>query len=156
MTDCLGCREVAGAIELPGGLLVDEPLVLAFHVPPAVVPEPFLGHLVIVTRRHVDHLGDLEDAEAEAVGRWARRLAAALRRVPGVARVHAGVHGLGDPHFHLHVIPRYVGTPVGLGPFEVDEWEGAPHGGAPQIERLVGRLRQALATQSTRRSSPAA
>ena len=140
--DCLCCREVAGEVDLPGGLLVDDEHAIAFHLPP--LPEyserPYLGHCLVVTRRHVDHLGDLAADEAAAVALAARMVAGALRE-EGVERVHVAVIGTGVPHFHLHLYPRYPGAPPGTPWMSLDELPGAPHGGAAEVAELVGRLR---------------
>lgn len=143
---CLCCREVAGEIDLPGGLLVDGEYAVAFHLPP--LPQnarPYLGHCMVLARRHVDHLGDLSDPEAEAVARAARRVAAALRG-EGAERVHLAVIGTGVPHFHLHLFPRYPGTPDGTPWTELDALPGAPHGGATEVAALTGRLRARIGT----------
>ena len=139
--DCLCCREIAGEIELPGGLLIDEEHVVAFHLPPLPQNErPYLGQCLVLARRHVDHFGDLSEAEAEAVGRVGRAVAAALR-AEGVERVHLAVIGTGVPHFHLHLFPRYAGTPRGTPWTELDALPGAPHGGATEVAALTNRLR---------------
>ena len=52
--DCLVCGELSGEVPVPGGMLAERAHALAFHVPP--MPgrgEPYLGHLLVVTRRHV-------------------------------------------------------------------------------------------------------
>jgi diadenosine tetraphosphate (Ap4A) HIT family hydrolase len=72
---------------------------------------PYLGHLLIVTRRLVARLGDLTNAESEAVGRAAAQLARALTQMGGAEWVYAAVIGTGVSHFHLHLVPRYPGTP---------------------------------------------
>ena len=67
--DCLVCGELAGDVALPGGLVWEADLAAAFHVPP--LPgrgEPYLGHVLVVTRRHVAGLGDLSEEEGAAVG----------------------------------------------------------------------------------------
>lgn len=144
MTDCLCCREAAGEIELPGGLLWDDEHMLGFHLPPLEGnPRPYLGHLMLIARRHVDHLGDLSADEASSVGLAARGLAAALR-AEGAERVHVAVIGIGVPHFHLHLFPRYPGAPRGTDWTRLDELPDAPHGGAPEIAELVERLRRRL------------
>jgi diadenosine tetraphosphate (Ap4A) HIT family hydrolase len=143
VTDCLVCREVAGEVDLPGGLLWDDEHAIGFHLPPEIVARPYLGQLLVVTRRHVDHLGDLTDDEVVSVARASRALAAALR-TEGVERVHVAVVGLGVPHFHQHLYPRYPGVPDGTPWMEVDDLPDAPHGGAAEIEELVGRLRRRL------------
>jgi diadenosine tetraphosphate (Ap4A) HIT family hydrolase len=143
--DCLICQELAGEVDLPGGLVVDDERVAAFHIPPREVGGGhYLGHLLVVTRRHVDQLPDLTSQEAGAAMAAAHRLAGALRDVQGPERIHLAVVGLGVPHFHLHVFPRYHGTPEGIDWMSADEWEGAPHGDAVQIAALVDELREAL------------
>jgi histidine triad (HIT) family protein len=142
--DCLVCRELAGEIELPGGFLWEDENVVAFHLPPLEGnEEPYLGHCLVVTRRHVDHLGDLSVAEAESVARASRSVAFGLR-AEGAERVHVAVIGLGADHFHQHLYPRYPGVPPGTAWQAVDELPGAPHGNADEIAAFTGRLRAHL------------
>lgn len=144
MDDCLVCREVAGEIEIPGGLLWEDANVIAFHIPPIEQnPRPYLGHCMVVTRRHVDHLGDLTDAEAASVALASRAIAAGLR-AEGAERVHVAVIGLGVPHFHQHLYPRYPGVPKGTSWMAVDELPDAPHGDVREIVLFVERLRASL------------
>jgi diadenosine tetraphosphate (Ap4A) HIT family hydrolase len=139
--DCLVCREVAGEVDLPSGLLVDEPAVVGFHLPPlSENPTPYLGHVLVVTRRHVARLGDLTPDEAGAVGRATARLAGALTET-GADWVYSAVIGTGVPHFHLHLLARYPDTPRDVPWHAVDEWEGARRGGAAEIAELSRRLR---------------
>jgi uncharacterized glyoxalase superfamily protein PhnB/diadenosine tetraphosphate (Ap4A) HIT family hydrolase len=139
--DCLVCREVAGEIDLPGGLLWNDENVVAFHIPPLEEnPEPYLGHCMVVTRRHVDQLGDLSVAEAESVARASRSLAFGLR-AEGAERVHVAVIGTGGDHFHQHLYPRYPGVPPGTSWTALDELPDAPHGDPEAIAAFVARLR---------------
>jgi diadenosine tetraphosphate (Ap4A) HIT family hydrolase len=144
MDGCLVCREIAGEVELPGGLLWDDEHVVAFHLPPLEGnPSPYLGHCMVATRRHVDLLGDLTADEAAAVGRASQAIASALQH-EGVARVHVAVIGLGVPHFHQHLFPRYPGMEGERGWTELDEHPDAPHGGPDEIGALVARLKEHL------------
>ena len=59
--------------------------------------------------------------------------------------VYAAVIGHGVDHFHMHVIPRYPGTPREYWWTRVDEWPDAPRGGDAEIAALAVRLRAALA-----------
>jgi diadenosine tetraphosphate (Ap4A) HIT family hydrolase len=147
VSECLVCQEVAGEFPVPGGLLWADEHAVGFHIPPVEGNErPYLGHLLVVTRRHVDHLGDLTDAEAASVQRASRQLGAALR-AEGIERVHLAVIGLGIAHFHQHVYPRYPGVPEGTNWMRVDQLPGAPHGGAAEIDELGARLRRRLQAQ---------
>lgn len=144
--ECLVCKEVAGDIDLPGGFLWDDGVAVAFHLPPTDANErPYLGHCLVVTRRHVDHLADLTADEAASVAAASWAIAAALR-AEGVERVHVAVIGLGVSHFHQHLYPRYAGVPAGTSWMEVDGLPDAPHGGASEIASLVERLRRRVAT----------
>ena len=143
----VGCdvrREVAGEIELPGGALWDDELVLGFHVPPLLEPRPLLGHLMVVPRRHADTWADLTDDEASRIGLAAARLARPLRAATSAERIYTAVLGHHSPHFHLHLFPRYPGTPEEYRFLDVDEWPGAPRGGAPEIAAFVVSLRDAI------------
>jgi histidine triad (HIT) family protein len=143
--DCLVCREISGDIEVPGGSLVDDDLVFAFHVPPLDTdPTPYIGHLLVSPKRHVDHFGDLDPAEAAAIGTAAARLSKALQQREPVERVFAAVIGTHVPHFHLHLLPRYLGTPPEVSWYMVDEWEGAKRGGPVEIASLVERLSSSM------------
>lgn len=139
------CREVAGDVELPGGLLLDEEHVLAFHVFPQEGERVvYLGYLMLVSRRHVAGHEDLDDVEAAAVGRGLTHLARALRDVAGADHVFVVRIGTGVPHLHIHLVPRYPETPRDVPWNKVDEWPGAKRGGAEEIAALVGRLRDDL------------
>jgi diadenosine tetraphosphate (Ap4A) HIT family hydrolase len=142
--DCLVCRQAGGGAT--GGLILDEPLIAAFHVEPfAGNEEPLLGHLLISPRRHVPGLEDLDGPEAAAIGVAMSRLARAVRETFDAERVYSAVAGHHVPHLHVHIYPRHPGTPAGVSWAAADEWEGVPRGGPAEIERLADRLRTLLA-----------
>ena len=145
VSGCDVCREVAGEIELPGGLLWESGLVLAFHVPPLFEPEPQLGHLLVVPRRHADTWADLTRDEASEIGMAAATLAGALRRMTDAERLYSAVIGHHSAHFHLHLFPRYPGTPAEFSWLNCDEWAGSPKGGSEEITTFVDQLRSVLA-----------
>jgi histidine triad (HIT) family protein len=144
VSDCDLCREIAGEVELPGGLLWDTELVVGFHVPPLLEPAPMLGHLLIAPRRHADTWADLTGEEAAGVGSAAAALGRALSSVTKAERLYSAVMGHHSPHFHLHLFPRYPGTPGEFSFLRVDEWEGSPRGDARQIASFVECLRDGL------------
>src|SRR5262245_42386108 len=101
--ECLFCRIVAG--DEPAYVVhADDDTVAFLDARPV-----FKGHVLLVTRRHVDTLLDLPAELVPPLFTTAQRLAGAM------------VHGLGSegsfvamnnvvsqsvPHLHLHVVPR--------------------------------------------------
>jgi histidine triad (HIT) family protein len=79
------------------------------------------------------------------MGWWCARASRALRDVPGAEHVYAAVFGDGVPHLHVHLLPRYPGTPREYWGIHVDEWPQARRGGTAEIEALVQELRNYLA-----------
>ena len=104
----------------------------------------YLGHLFVEPRRHVPGLAELTDTEARAVGWWCTQASRALRDVAGAEHVYSAVIGDGVPHLHVHLIPRYPGTPREFWWQRLDEWPGAKLGGEREITDLVSSLRKYL------------
>jgi histidine triad (HIT) family protein len=146
-TDCSVCRKHRGEEPAPGGAIYEDELVWASHgYDPEQNPEPYLGHLVVEPRRHALGFADLEQHEAAAVGVALARLSRALRDSEGAEHVYVAVLGHHIPHLHVHLIPRYPGTPrEHWDPLRIDEWEGAKHGGPKEAAEVAARVRAALA-----------
>ncbi|HSF81145.1 MAG TPA: hypothetical protein VLA49_07920 [Anaerolineales bacterium] len=143
--ECLICRKQRGEFSAPGGAVYCDELVYASHAHFQGGQErAYLGWLVLETRRHAPGLADLTDAEGRAIGLLAARLSRALSLLQGVEHVYAFVVGHGVPHFHLHLLPRYPGTPGEYWGMRIDEWPEAPRGGQAEIEQLCARVRAYL------------
>lgn len=142
--DCFVCRKHRDITLMPGGPVHEDELVVVSHVSPRAPgqsAEVYLGHLLVEPRRHAAGLADLTDEEAERMGRWNTRSARALREVAGAEHVYAAVIGDRVSHLHLHLLPRYPGTPREYWWTRVDEWPQAPRGGEEAAAELVRRLR---------------
>ena len=151
IADCFVCRKHRDRASLmPGGPVAEDDLVLVSHI---VTPDAlgrggtvvYLGHLFVEPRRHAPGLADLTDGEARSVGWWCTRASRALRDVAGAEHVYAAVIGDAVPHLHVHLLPRYPGTPREYWWTRVDEWPHARRGSAAEIEVLVQELRGYLA-----------
>jgi ATP adenylyltransferase len=110
---CVFCDMVAAPPEAYRSkliLLVDE------HALVCLNRYPFAsGHVLIVPRRHVPDLGDLEDGEYDATMRLVRATVARVQRGTGAQGVNLGMNlgaaagaGIAD-HLHAHVVPRWAG-----------------------------------------------
>lgn len=104
-------------------------------------------------KRHAPGLGDLTDAEARAVGWWCARASRALREVAGAEHVYAAVIGDQVPHLHVHLMPRYPGTPGEYWWNNLARWPDASRGSEPRIASLVRDLRAYL-SEASGTSSP--
>jgi diadenosine tetraphosphate (Ap4A) HIT family hydrolase len=103
------------------------------------------GHLLVEPLRHAPGLADLTDAEARSVGLWCALASRALRAAAGAEHVYLAVFGDGVPHLHVHLLPRFPGTPREYWGTHVNTWPHARRGTAAEIEVFVSGLRRYLA-----------
>jgi diadenosine tetraphosphate (Ap4A) HIT family hydrolase len=143
--DCLVCRKhrERGPL-MPGGPVGEDDLVLVSHIGDEV-STVYLGHLLVEPRRHAPGLADLTDAEASAMGRWCAAASRALRDAAGAEHVYAAVFGDAVPHLHVHLLPRFPGTPREYWGVNVNRYPQAKRGDAAAVEALVADLREYLA-----------
>ena len=105
--DCIFCKIVAG--EIPSDRVLETDSVIAFRDIQAQAPT----HLLVIPRRHVDSLWELED---EALAGELLSAAARVAREAGLERgwrLIANTRGEGGQevdHLHLHVLG---GRPLG-------------------------------------------
>lgn len=63
------------------------------------------GHTLVIPRREVDYIFDMEDEELAAFQVFAKQVAKALRTAFPCKKVAQVVLGLEVPHAHIHLIP---------------------------------------------------
>lgn len=63
------------------------------------------GHVLVISKKQVDHLWDLEDTDYQAVMATAKLVANRIREVLRPLRVGVHVEGLEVPHAHIHLFP---------------------------------------------------
>ena len=143
--DCFVCDKHALGDDAPGGVIHRDQLTYAGHLTPPELTDVYLGYLIVEPTRHVEGLGALTDEEAAALGRLVNDLAAALRESEGAEHVYSAVLGDAVPHLHIHLVPRYSGTPREYWGLSVVEWPDAPRGGRAEIEAVTARIRGGLA-----------
>lgn len=140
--DCFICRKHQEQVLIPGGAIFQDDLIYAGHVRIREGhSKAYLGHLTVETKRHIPSLAELKDTEAQALGISIAYLSRALKEREGAEHIYAFVLGHQVPHLHVHIVPRYPGTPRKYWGVNVEEWADAPKGGKQEIEALCARLR---------------
>jgi histidine triad (HIT) family protein len=111
--DCIFCGIVSG--EIPAQIVDQDERTVAFmDINPAT-----RGHALVVPRRHVRNLLEIEPAELEATMLTVQRLAAKMPDRLGADGINL-LNACGPAawqtvfHFHVHVIPRYDDDPLRL------------------------------------------
>src|SRR6266567_5730791 len=74
------------------------------------------GWLVLLPRRHVTSISELNDAEAQSLGLWQVRLSQAMHQVLGCQKTYIAqfAEAEGFSHVHFHVVPRSPDLPQDL------------------------------------------
>ncbi len=63
------------------------------------------GHVLVIPRREVDYIFDLDKEEYTGLMLFARRVAKAIEKAIPCERVGVAVVGLEVPHTHIHLLP---------------------------------------------------
>lgn len=113
MTGCVFCKLVAG--EIPASRVFEDEHTLAFMDIGQVNP----GHVLVALKTHAENLYALDEAQAAAVARTARRVALAIREAfqpEGLSVYQANGSAAGQTvfHYHLHLLPRHAGDGMQL------------------------------------------
>jgi histidine triad (HIT) family protein len=110
---CIFCAIVEG--RSPSSTVYEDDHSIAFmDINPALD-----GHTLVIPRAHIRDLWEIGEEDAAKVMAASVRVAAQIRKAldpDGINIMHAtGVVAFQSVfHFHLHLIPRYVGDPIKL------------------------------------------
>lgn len=63
------------------------------------------GHTLVIPKKEVDYIFDLDDETYSGLMTFARRVARAMQEVIECQRIGVAVMGLEVPHTHIHLIP---------------------------------------------------
>jgi len=138
---CEFCEGMAGRD--PTWAVIEE----CAHTVTTINPSQYeVGQCCVITKRHVGTLLELNDEEASAIIRAAKRAATALvatyQPLGVLTFQNNGVYsGQEVPHYHFHVVPRQPGSDWGIGPPQLAVFDGAgrvrgtPHDASRDDER---------------------
>lgn len=111
---CIFCKIIAG--KSPISIIYEDDKVLVF--PPL---QPInKGHLLVIPKKHVPYLADLDEETTMYIMKIAKKMAAAIRKSEytseGVNLFLADGEAAHQEvfHLHLHVYPRFIGDDFGF------------------------------------------
>lgn len=147
-TDCYTCAQEAEAENLPPreSIVADDHWRVAHAIGTGLE-----GWLVLLPRRHITLVSELNDAEAESLGVWQVCLSRALHQVLGCQKTYIAqfAEAEGFAHVHFHVIPRPHGLVQELrGPGIFQMMRSAEH--TPVSEQRMDQIALELGGYLTR------
>ena len=63
------------------------------------------GHTLVIPKKETDYIFDIEDEDYKGLFLYAKRVAAAMRKVIACERIGIAVIGLEVRHAHIHLVP---------------------------------------------------
>jgi histidine triad (HIT) family protein len=90
--------------EIPGYIIAEDDNFISFlDINPLV-----LGHCLVVPKKEVDYIFDLEDSELQGLITFAKKVSKAVKAAVPCKRVGVAVIGLEVPHTHVHLVPLNI------------------------------------------------
>lgn len=87
--------------EIPAQIIAEDDRFIAFlDVMPLVE-----GHVLVVPKKEVDYIFDLDDRDLADMILFAKKVAVALKKTISCRRIGVAVIGLEVPHTHVHLVP---------------------------------------------------
>jgi len=110
---CIFCRIVSG--EIPSSRILEDDHIIAFMDIAAATD----GHFLVIPRKHVETIYDLDPVLAGHLLAVTTRLAKAAKKALkcdglNLYQANEAAGGQEVPHLHLHVVPRYKGDGFGV------------------------------------------
>ena len=102
MDDCIFCKIVRG--EIPAEKIYEDDLVLAF----LDINPVNHGHVMVVPKEHHRWFYDVPDDILSHLIIKSKKLVLAIKKALKADYVGLSVVGIDIPHFHLHLIPRWL------------------------------------------------
>jgi histidine triad (HIT) family protein len=87
--------------EIPGQIVAEDENYIAFLDITPLVP----GHTLVVPKKEVDYIFDLDDDTLAGLNVFAKKVARAIEKAIPCRRIGVAVIGLEVPHTHVHLVP---------------------------------------------------
>jgi histidine triad (HIT) family protein len=142
---CFSCRKHKGLELVPGGPVYEDETVFSGHSWSIEDQStPYLGGFIVEPKRHLPTWAELNDKEAETIGRVIRDVSRTLKKLLNAEHIYVFVLGHHVPHLHVWVVPRYPDTPREYWGMDVFEWPDRPMGGKEEVEEICKKVRSLL------------
>ncbi len=102
----------------------------------------FIGALIVEPKKHIKNWVELSESESAKLGTLLKRVNECLYKHPKVEHVYTWVFGDAVDHFHIWVVPRYIGTEKAYWGVRFADSPNAPLGGLPQMKEFLGELKE--------------
>lgn len=87
--------------EIPGYIIAEDENYIAFlDISPLI-----LGHTLVVPKKEVDYIFELENEALAGLMVFAKKVAIAVKKAVPCKRIGVSVIGLEVPHTHVHLVP---------------------------------------------------
>jgi len=73
------------------------------------------GHVLVVPKKHIDYIFDMEDSLYEKLFLAAKKIAIPLKTVSNAKRIAIIVSGFQIPHVHISLVPLDADNEIGSG-----------------------------------------
>lgn len=113
MQDSIFTRIIKG--EIPAHKVYEDERTFAFLTIEPLQP----GHTLVIPKKQVEFLWDLDDEDYYAVMATARKVARRIREVLHPSYVGEMVAGMEVPHTHVHIIPFSEGEQLRANPHDL-------------------------------------
>ena len=138
---CIFCRIASG--EIPSIRVHEDDEIVAFlDIRP--IRE---GHLLVMPKRHFEYFDDLPEALAARMLTLAQKLARAMKKIYGVARVGFLFTGTDVAHAHAHVVPMVEATDLTSRRYIAEEkltFRPTEMVSPDELKQVAGKLQAAL------------
>ncbi len=102
MQDCIFCKIVKG--EIPCKKIYGDENFLSF-----MDIEPVShGHILVIPKKHIVWMQEADDETISGIFKLTKKLMNAIKKGVNCDYVQVAISGKDVPHFHIHLIPRYL------------------------------------------------
>lgn len=95
------------------------------------------GHTLVVPKREVDYVFDLDDTGLAGLMLFAKQVAKGIQKIVPCLRVGMAVVGLEVPHAHIHLVPLN-------GPYDIDFKRPKLQLSQEELGKMAQQLRTAI------------